>query len=95
MTALLLEVEHHRRQVLWGNGLSDYALANVVVLAVLAVQVATGEEDCARAITPTQDILFTVMRPVAGDIGSGSDTTGTGALRAVDCTVVAAEMAVV
>lgn len=95
MAALLFQIEHHRRQALWRHGLPGHALADVVVLTVLAVQIAARKENRAGAVASTQDVLFAVMRAVAGDVGRRADATGAGALRAVNPAVVAAEMTLV
>jgi len=92
--SLLLQIEHHRRQALRRHRSPGHALADVVVLTILAVQIAARKEYRAGAVVPTQDVLFAVVRAVAGDVGRRADATGAGALRAVDATVVAAKMAV-
>ena len=65
VTTLRLQLEHHRRQLLCGNLLTDALLADFPVLAEHTAQVAPAEKDGARAPPAAQRILFTVVRPVA------------------------------
>jgi len=59
------------------------------------MEVTAREEDCAGAIAPAQDVLLAVMRAVAGNIRCRADSAWPDLLRAIDATVVAAEVAVV
>ena len=93
MTPLCLEREHHRGQFLRFDFLPVAQLADVVVLAELAVEVAPGEEDGAGATPPSQWVLFPQVGVVTGDDGPHAGLTRTGTLVAVHAALPAAEVA--
>ena len=81
--------DHHRRQLGASNLASFVALADVVILAEDAAQVAAGQKDRAAAAAAGQGALLAEVRAVAGDHRRGADPAGAAlAFEAVDATVV-------
>jgi hypothetical protein len=80
VAALRLKLEHHlsnalRRLAVWYDARLD-RLAEVVILAEDAAQVAVGEEDGARSVPPPEAVLFSEVREVAPDHGVSTGLTG-------------------
>ena len=76
------------------DDLTGHPLADIVVLAVDAMQVASRKEDRAGAACTAQHVFFAVMWPITGNVGHVPNATRSGALRAVDAAIVAAEATV-
>jgi hypothetical protein len=72
VTALVLETQHHLGQLLGRHLLALSQLADFVVLAINAPQIAAGEKDRARALPAAKRRLFPMMRTMAGHEGLGS-----------------------
>ncbi len=69
VAALLLQAEHHAGQLFGLHLLPHANLADLVILAVLAGQVAPGEKDGARSTPAHQGGLLAKVRTIAGDNG--------------------------
>ena len=69
VTATALQVEHHGRQIFGFDFVPGVGLADVVVLAKLALQVAADEENRPGAAPAPQGVFLAQMWPVAADPG--------------------------
>jgi hypothetical protein len=92
VTALLLEQEHHLGQLLRLNLAARPALADIIVLTVLAAEVAPREEDGAGSVGATQGILLPKMGAIAGDPGANPGVARSARLGAINIALAAAEV---
>jgi hypothetical protein len=67
MAAFRLESEHHPRQLLFTDRIALAELAYGVILTEDTPEVAPGEKDSARTISPDQRSFLAKVRTVTGD----------------------------
>jgi hypothetical protein len=91
----LLELEHDGGELLGGGWFAAADLADVIVLAVEALQVAAGEKDGAGAAVAAEGVFFTKVGAVAGDDGQLAGATGAQlvAVETIDAAVTRADIA--
>ncbi len=93
MAAHALEVEHHAGQLAAVDFTAGGRLADSVVLAILATQVAPGEEDRPRAPPAAQRVLLSMVRAIGGDPRPQACATATQLLGAVDPAIAGTKIA--
>jgi hypothetical protein len=65
----LLEFQHHGRKLAIRNRFPNALVADVVILAKIAQQVAMGEKYRAGTVSANQGLFFPEMRVIAGNHG--------------------------
>ncbi len=95
VAALPLQAEHHAGQLFRLHLLPHANLADLIVLAVLAGQVAPGEKDGARSAPSHQGRLLAKVRSIARDDGplAGVATRALRAQTAIHAALAGAEVA--
>ena len=93
VTALLLQREHHGRNLFARDFLSLALVADVEVLTEQTHQIAVGKKYGSRTMAPHQRCFFAEMRAVTGDPGVLSGFTDAGfTCRSIDATFSRAQM---
>jgi hypothetical protein len=74
VATLVLQFEHNNRQFFRLDLLTDVCLADIMVLAELAVKVAASEKDGAGPAPASKRIFLAHMRPIAADFCPNTGT---------------------